>query len=336
MDVQPTYDNFPWDLIGSALQGTLSPDEDLQFRQWLGLSPDNQQKYDRLQQTWKDGLADYIYYQAADESKAWEAIRARIADKGVIGASFGKKTPVINRWAVAAAILLFVGAGWWYLARKDASILYETALNEQKKISLPDGSTLILSAQTHIQLDPGFNKLGRTVMLAAGEAHFDVSHQPELPFIVEMDAVRVKDIGTNFTIRKTPDSIKVTVSGGKVAFIIKETGESRELTAGSTLTFYVTEHRFGDIKAADPADKGAGSLRFDNSPLSDVITALQKTSGKKISLNDSLLGQKRLTVHLDGESFDNAIEIICASLDLEYAEKDGGYILKSKNPAAHN
>jgi transmembrane sensor len=334
MDSLPTYDNLPWKLILSALQGTLSPEEDLQLREWLAISGDNQQKYDQLRGLWKDGLADYLFYREADEGKAWEALQRRMNDKGVITPSFPMSRMA---WmAAAAVILLAVGAGWWYRSGKSGSVPYETTFNEQKKISLPDGSTVVLDPQTRIRVAPGFNKAGRTVILTSGEAHFDVFHQEQLPFIVDMDAVSVKDIGTNFTVQKTKDSIKVTVTGGKVAFINKESGESRDLAAGSSLIYYVPERRFGEIQAADAAGGNADSLRFDNSPLSEVIAVLQKVSGKKISLNDSALGQKRLTVHLDGESFDNALKTICASLDLESSEKDGVYILSGRTTAPHN
>ena len=329
MDSQPTYDDFPWDLIVSALQGTLTPDEDLPFRQWLAFSRDNQEKYDQLQKIWKDGLADYVFYREADEVKAWEALQRKTG-------LFQRRID-IRRWvAVAAVFLLAVGAGWWYLSGKNAPIGYETALNEHKKVSLPDGSTIVIDPQTHIEVARDYNKAGRTVILTSGAAYFEVSHQEQLPFMVDMDAVSVKDIGTNFTVEKTKDSIKVMVSGGKVAFIKKETGESRELSAGSSLIYYIPEHRFGEIKVTAPADSSIGSLRFDNSPLSDVIAVLQKVSGKRIILEDTVIAQKRLTLHLDGESFDNDLKIICASLNLEYRAINGGYILKNKDTVTHN
>src|SRR5258708_2702398 len=336
MDFLPTYDNFPWDLIVSALRGDLSPDEDLRFRQWLGDNQDNQQKYDQLRRIWKDRLANYVVYREADEAKALEALHRRISDRRVIATNLAKGAPMIKRWMAAAAVLLLaVGAGWWYLAGKSSPVLYETASNEQKSIALPDGSTVDLNPQTRIQVAPGYNKAGRTVILASGEAHFDVSHQERLPFMVDMDVASVKDIGTNFTIQRTPDSISVTVSGGRVAFIQKGTGESREVLAGSTLIFYIRENRFGNIQAAATLG-GAQSLRFNNSPLSEVLAALQKLSGKKISLSDPALGQKRLAIRLQGESFDDALKIICASLDLEYMEKNGEYILKTRATAPHN
>jgi transmembrane sensor len=336
MDSQPTYDNLPWDMIVSALQGALSPEEDLQFREWLALSPDNQQKYHQLQQIWKDKMADYIIYREADEAKAWEALQQSLGASGPPHPSVGRRIPMIRRWiAVAAVFLLAVGAGWWYLSRMNAPILYETAL-EQKKISLPDGSIVLINPQTRIRVSREYNKAGRTVILAAGEAHFDVSHQPQLPFIVDLDVASIKDIGTDFTVQRSKDSIMVTVTGGKVAFIKKETGESRELSAGSSLTYYIPDHRFGDTKTTDLAMTGASHTRFENTPLSDVIAALQKISGRQISLDDVLLGQKRLTVDLEGETFDNAIKIICTSLNLEYTEKNGLYILKNKDSLIHN
>jgi transmembrane sensor len=334
MDSLPTYDNLPWDMILSALQGELSPDEERQFRQWLAVSADNQQQYDRLRRIWEDGLADYAVYQEADEVKALAALHERIGHR--IGPSIGRGVPVMGRWTVAAAvILLAAGAGWWYLSGKGASVGYETAYNEQKSVSLPDGTTMDLTSQTHVEVVPGYNKTNRTVILGGGEAHFDVSHQERLPFIVDMDVAMITDLGTAFTIQRTKDSIKVTVSAGRIAFHQKKNGESREVSAGNSLVFYILENRFGVVQAMDTSDSGAGALQFHNSTLSDVIAVLQKANGTKISLSDTALGQKRLTVDLNGVAFGNAIKIICASLNLEYAEKNGGYILKNSKSPAH-
>src|SRR5260221_259122 len=111
MDSLPTYDNLPWDMIISALQGTLSPDEELQFRQWLAASGDNQQKYDQLRRIWKDRLANYVVYREADAMKALEAVHQRIGDRRI-----GDRRVMMKRWMAAAAVLfLAAGAGWWYL-----------------------------------------------------------------------------------------------------------------------------------------------------------------------------------------------------------------------------
>ena len=343
MDPLHQYDDIPWELIEPALQDRLSPGEALRFREWLAASEDNRQTYARLRKLWKEGLPDYVVWQEADESKAWESVKERIeGQKGagglqsvgpqqssgaqqtsgaqeVLRPDFRKARTRMIRMAAAAIVLLAIGATWWYQTRMNHPYTYVTADKEQRKIALPDGSTVIIDPNTLLRIAADYNnKGGRTVSLAAGQASFEVSHRAQMPFRVDMDAVSVRDIGTSFTVHRTKEKIEVSVTSGRVAFIIKESGESREISAGGSLVYYVPEKRFG------------GSGRFIDSPLEDVIAALERSSGKKITLGDSIPGQKRLTIDIGGESVENSLKIICASLDLEYVENNGGFILKKK------
>src|SRR5260221_11540212 len=159
--------------------------------------------------------------------KALEAVHQRIGDRRI-----GDRRVMMKRWMAAAAVLfLAAGAGWWYLAGKSSSVRYETAYNERKSISLPDGSTVDLNPQTRIQVVPGYNKAGRTVILAGGGAQFYVSHQEQLPFLVDMDVARGKDICTNLPVPGIKKSIKSTVSRGRGAFFSKKNRGSQEGSA---------------------------------------------------------------------------------------------------------
>jgi transmembrane sensor len=368
MDSLPTYDNFPWELIVAALQDKLAPDEELTLRQWLGEKEENREHYERLQQMWKEGLTDYTYYREADEGRAWDALQQRIGGGRAIGGELaigggraiageraiagmraiggtreigGERFPVMGRWMAAAAVfLLLAGAGWWYFSQLNAPLQYETA-SEQKNMALPDGSSIVIGSRTRIRIARDYNKTGRTVILDIGKAEFAVAHQAQLPFTVDVDVASIKDIGTTFAVQKTTDSILVTVTSGKVAFIQKATGESREVAAGRSLAFYPAEHRFGEMRPAHgfgdlhSADSGTDSMRFINAPLSGVVAALRGVFDKKITLNDSALGRKTLTADLTGVSFADAMKIVCASLNLDYAEKNGSFILSAKDSSAH-
>jgi transmembrane sensor len=334
MDFPHTYDDIPWELIESALQGTLSPEEELRFREWQSASTTNQQKYEQLQDLWKNALTDYEAYRKADAEKAWESLQDAINEKKIIRPYDFARRLLIRRLAAAAVVLLLVTfIGLRYRpGRAAAAVPYETAGGEQRKISLPDGSIVDLSPRTRIEVAGDYDKGGRTVSLVSGEAQFAVTHHAQSPFRVEMGAVSVRDIGTVFKVERTKDSIHVRVSEGKIAFVKKETGESRELSAGNSIVFYVAENRFGEVME-DTAGGPAGSRRFYDSPLEDVIRTLEKESGRKIILGDGVAGQKRLTVDLTGISVEDALKVICASLDLEYTESNGGYILKGKGGA---
>jgi ferric-dicitrate binding protein FerR (iron transport regulator) len=357
MDTNPSYNDLLWELLVQALQGELSPDDDRRFREWLALSEENRMQYEQLQRIWKDGMGDYVFYREANEVKGWEDLRGRMSEgkRGRIvgeesgrmgdgeegkrgeGRKMGEEETIGNkggrvvafkRWgAVAAAVLvLAVGAGWWYMSGRGAGMQYETAAGEQRTISLADGSQVVLNGQAQIRVGRDYDKTDRTVTLVGGVALFEVAHQAQRPFTVDAGAVSIKDIGTTFTVERTKDSVKVVVSEGKIAFTEKETGQSREMTAGDAICFYIAEKRVRE----EPR------MRFDNAPLSEVVTALQKMSGKRILLSDPAMGEKRLTVHLAGESFEDALKTVCASLNLEYTVVNEEYVLKSRDGATHN
>ncbi len=331
MNSLPTYDNLPWELIVSALQDKLAPEEDSLFQQWLAEGPDNRLQYEKLQQLWSEGLADYVHYREANENTAWEVVRQRIGGGRVVNAFPTKRSPVMGRWMAAAVLMLVVVGGLWYFSRQHSALVYATA-GEQKTMSLPDGSQLVIEPQTRIRVTGDYNKTDRTIILDSGKAQFAVAHQGQLVFTVDVDVASIKDIGTIFTVQKTKDSIQVTVSSGKVAFIQKSTGETREVAAGNSLVFYPTDNRFGEIH---PTDERSESLRFHDAPLSGVIAALQQVFGKKITITDSALGQKRLTADLNGLPLADALKIVGTSLNLDYTEESGDILFKSKDSPTH-
>jgi transmembrane sensor len=342
MDSFSEYDNTPWDLITSSFQEILSGEESRQLEEWLSLHPGNREKYEQLRKVWEEGLSDYRLYHQADAQADWRALQDRMAPgitrpSGISRPRKGKVLSIVfqkkaTRWAGAAIlILLAILIGDRYFSGRSTTITYETAMGELKKISLPDGSFVTLKGGAKLRMDRAFGKTSRTLALEKGEAFFEVSHQPSYPFTVNMESSSVQDIGTRFTIQNIKGSVWVSVLSGRVAFISKVTKEERQLSEGMALSFNARESSFGEVTFTGLInDSSRNLLKFDNVSLSEVVTILQRMTGKKIILNDTALEEKRLTARLDGESFDNAIKIICTSLDLDYMEDKDICILKKK------
>ncbi len=336
MNSLPEYE-IPWDVITVSLQHQLSAEEAVQLQQWLSASEGNRQKYDQLQQLWDRQLDDFAAFQAADEKNAWEALQQKLT----AGLSVEKETPVIigrftwlsdmRRWTAVAAIFILIAAGTiWYISQDDKTLLYETAASEQRNITLPDGSTIVLKQLSKIIVAQNYNKQSRTVNLVKGEGFFTIIHQPETPFIVNMDESSVKDIGTSFTIQRASGKVKVVVSSGKVAFIRNETNESKELSAGMALSYDVVAKRFGEMESVNSPQFDQNLLLFDHTPLTDVVDIVQKKYNRKIELADPVIGQKKLKADLHGQTFDRALQVICSSLNLDHTEKNGIIILREK------
>jgi len=331
MEPLSPYNDLPWELIVPALRGEQTPEEERGFQEWLDASADNRQHFLRLQEMWKEGLTDYVFYQQADEVKGWGALQGRMGEvretlqekveQGkIVQGGFGQRVRSVRRWMAAAIIVVAAGAAWWYMTGKTGGIQYSTAAGQQRTVSLPDGSSIDLDAETQVRLTEGFNQTNRTMTLLSGRIRCAIVHQEKVPFIVDMEVADVKDIGTIFTVQRTKDSISVTVTEGRILFTDRKTGQAREVQAGGDITFYTADNHIKFIP----------SLKFDNARLADVIDALQSAFGRKIVLTDTTMGEKRLTVHLDGEPFEDALKTVCASLGLEYTVEGGNYILRNR------
>ncbi len=85
---------------------------------------------------------------------------------------------------------------------------------QQERFSLSDGTSIMLNSSA--ALDVRFTGEARRVVLARGEVFFDVTHNPDLPFIVQAGSGEVRVLGTAFSVRRDGDDLLVTVERGRV------------------------------------------------------------------------------------------------------------------------
>jgi ferric-dicitrate binding protein FerR (iron transport regulator) len=101
----------------------------------------------------------------------------------------------------------------------------------QYTITLPDGSRVWLNASSSLRYPAVFNGGGRVVELE-GEAYFEVAKQAGRSFVVKVDDMEVKVLGTHFNIMAYNDepAVKTTLLEGAVE--VKKAGLARKLKPG--------------------------------------------------------------------------------------------------------
>lgn len=129
----------------------------------------------------------------------------------------GKVRKLYSKTAKIAAIALLVLGITFFITESTSKklITQSAALGEIKTLLLPDGSKLILNANSSITYSTDF-KNNRKLNLK-GEAYFKVVRNPNKPFIIETAQFKIKVLGTSFTIRayKNYDNT-IRVLSGKV------------------------------------------------------------------------------------------------------------------------
>src|SRR5208282_4876872 len=193
--------------------------------------------------------------------------------------------------ALAASALLLAGtAAWFALRYADVQVL-DTAVGEQRRITLADGSRLDLAPDS--RLSTRFTLARRDVQLERGQAFFAVAHSAMRPFIVRVNGLTVTAVGTAFDVRISPSSTVVTVSEGRVnvASGADEMGggagthsEIVRAGVGQRVTFSKSARRLG-VATVDPKVAGSwrdGKLQFLGEPLEDVAGAINRYGAAQI------------------------------------------------------
>lgn len=102
-----------------------------------------------------------------------------------------------------------------------AAVTYNTLIvpkGRQFKIILPDGTGVWLNSASSLKYPTAFTNKERAVTLE-GEGYFEVTHNALRPFIVTVNGVKVRVLGTHFNINAYGDNgmIKTTLLQGSVS-----------------------------------------------------------------------------------------------------------------------
>lgn len=204
---------------------------------WVEASAANRAFFEDLEKTWQDAAQ----YEEAPFEANMEAAWAKIDTKTQQSQPTAKVVQMRN-WrkmtSIAAAILVLIGFGWWYLSQPTEIIYQEIAVttgkNEQLKYTLPDSSVVWLNENSQIAFLENFEK---RIIHLVGEAFFEVERMEESPFEIFSGNAKTRVLGTSFNVRAYPEEeiIEVTVATGKVEFSKKEkTAEKIILTKGNS------------------------------------------------------------------------------------------------------
>jgi len=202
---------------------------------------------------------------------------------------------------------------------------------KSSEVSLSDGTRVILNAGSRLVYPENFNGKTREVLLV-GEAFFDVKHDPNHPFVVQLSDLRVKVLGTRFNISAYPTDnvIETALVAGKVCMQKNDAGlfdKDTELVPSQLASFDRTT-RITDIKTVDTNDYilwTKGILKFESTDLNRILKKLERFYNVHFQFSDPLLGGLRISGKLElKEDKDEICERIAHAASLNIIKKKEG------------
>lgn len=235
--------------------------------------------------------------------------------------------------ATAASVALLIGFFFLQNLTSPDYLEYVTAYGERTQVELPDGSTVMLNANTQLRWDTQWKKQGKRRVEISGEAFFDVQHfEDNTEFIVETDKVDVHVTGTSFNVRERSGEIEVFLSSGKVNLEIEEIGKRNiSMTPGNEVVYLPASQEVittASQTLAKSASWVEGRLDFENEYLPEILESFEELFGIDFVISNETLLDKRMDLSLPYSSWDLLKQALEISLSVEFTESEDKIIVQ--------
>lgn len=314
--------NTPWKAISSRLKNEANDEQLLQIKDWLELSPENPAILSEIVSTWSLTRNKTQFYEP-DNSINWDKLMKRI------GHPQSRKIQLntIYRWIAAASIIVLVFLAGLGLG---SGFIKQSSIVSNVKIIAPEGSKtqLVLPDSTHVWLNSGsvlqypsnFSAQNRQLTMK-GECFFDVTKDPEHPFMINGSKLSVKVYGTQFNVNEDrfTKGTDITLITGKVEVYKLDNQFLSKLNPGEQLVFNDGQSRVQKTQNPEALTSWINNmLIFNNQPFEEVIHYLEKWYGVTITLDKTLNYNYNYTFKVKTESLREVLDLISFITPIEY------------------
>jgi ferric-dicitrate binding protein FerR (iron transport regulator) len=200
--------------------------------------------------------------------------------------------------------------------------------NSLQKITLPDGSHVLLGKNANIIVAENFGVKSRTVYLT-GEAFFTVTKNEKVPFFVHVDNLITEVIGTSFKISKPSSDklIEVSVKTGKVSVYTHDEKSMNKsngviITPNQKAVFNLVSRTINesviDVPLVILQNIKKSDFVFDDVSVNEIIKKMQQIYGIEIIQVNSNINRCVFTGDLNGLDMFKQLEFICSSINANF------------------
>lgn len=317
-------------LIAKSLAGEASAAEEEQLTAWIIADAANQELHNKSKKVFEltkehHPKADDL---AIDVDAEWSKFKNNIERETKVIDMVTSSTSIWYKIAATFLVLVVSGAILYLSLLRNNETLYKTA-ETSEVFTLPDNSIVTLNKNSSLAYSKEFGATDRKVKLT-GEAFFEVTPNKKKPFIINTEESKVQVLGTSFNIDATDaDKTAVTVATGLVSMSSLETKESIKLSAGDK---GILTHENKKLLSSTNDDVNflawkTRTLTFENTDLAEVVETLNHVYNMRLTLNQGVGTNCKVSVTFDNQSFDAVINVLDSTLELVIDRKEDQVII---------
>jgi transmembrane sensor len=308
------------ELIGKYLAGEAAQEEIVFVEQWAKESDQNQFYLNHFKTIFEKAAAGKDL-QLFDTDAAWIKLSESLnKPNGKVVALEGTRSSTLMwTWRIAASIILVLGIGFYLYTSRDSETAQPVMVIAGRQTisdTLPDGSNVFLNKATKLAYSFNNESKEHRVTLE-GEAYFNILHDENKKFVIDIAGIYIRDIGTSFNVKAYPDSnsVEVVVEKGEVMFYTKNDSGVYLKANGKGVYNKITKSFTIDQPEANVLAYKTKLFSFSDTNLAAVVRELNRVYDKQIVLPANLRNC-RLTVSFNNESQDEMINVIAETLGL--------------------
>lgn len=325
MDNNATYDIN--DLLVKYLLQEANAEEQQRVNDWLQQGEENRRYFNHLSLIWNES-SKLAAVSTVDENEAWQSFKQRVDKKEPVKViAVPKPSPWPLRIAAALIGITLISSVYWFVNKNRPEIATIKSGSDVLKENLADGSVITLNKNSSIVYDKKLKGATRNIALT-GEAFFEVAPDKNKPFIITVNDVTIRVVGTSFNVKSSNGNTEVNVKSGVVEIIrqsekvslrakekvIVETSNQqlqKDSTRGELYDYYKTK-----------------VFVCDNTPLWQLVATLNEAYGADIIIENNSIRSLPLSVTFNEEPIDKILAIVTQTLSITAAKKDNQIVLR--------
>ena len=335
-------DPFDWRVIDRHLAGEASAEDARALEAWLARDPRNTELLNAARASGR--VLDRHDEGEWNVDRAWSRVAARMQDPrdaGVIplpvrGSPRAAASPRTGRVALATAAIAVAGvvaviftqrgAPHPDAARASRRLEVVAAVAQQTRVTLRDGTRVVLNAGSRLRYADDFGRADRDVELD-GEGYFDVVHDDARPFRVHARGSVAQDVGTRFVVRAYPEqrAVDVVVVHGSVSLHGEGVSSAPALLAAGQ---HGRVEPTGMVTVVSEADVDRwtewtrGGVVLDGMTLGDAALELGRRFGVRVEVRGEGLARRRVSARFHDEPLPHVLDALGVALGARWT-RDG-------------
>jgi ferric-dicitrate binding protein FerR (iron transport regulator) len=297
--------------------GEANAEEQALVEEWLSDDMANARQYNDFKTIWEESRK-LATISTVDENGAWERFKNSVQAPKQKETDVKTMRPLALMRIAALFILIVGGAVLGYQMFRDKRVENLVVASQKAPLidTLPDGSVVTLNKHSSINYPSKFKGDTRTIALK-GEAFFNVTPNKKKPFIIHVNDVSIRVVGTSFNVRSEGGVTEVIVETGRVQ--VTRNNKTVELKPEEKLKIEQQDSVMVKEEVKDKLYNYYHSKEFVcyEAPLWKLAEALSKAYEVNIVIETEALRRLKLTTTFNNESLDKILEVISQTFDIQ-------------------